>query len=534
MSSTRRVKQGMRREQNGWASAPEFEDLRGLNGTAVAMKAELFDDPKTKELLYFLQGVSLQPGGLKRIARELLEMFPERIGSATMIKIGCKPGKKLTQEQRDDIEEELHFTDTTRMLLLRADEPDVREHCQKSAEEFIAECRERAENGLESFIERICCDPSIAPVSEEKAREHYQKAARNVVEETDTWGRPKMLYVENAEVCYFHDLPGALHEYKQRYQEKLRAYFVETSIGRVVFDGLEYALERGAAFIEGNSGFGKTTALEAWCNMHAGRARLVKLKGITHRTGFFRELARACGVAQGVGLSPGKIQLRVEHFLQRSKLMLVIDEGQYLMPPGNRVYTPPELINWLMTACFNEGIPYAISATAEFRKRRAIVEKNTTWQSEQLRRRLGRFFPLPDKPTKEDLLRVAEKRLPGQSRSAVELVAGYAMASGGYFQAITDAIEDAKLIARRDGREKLTFADLKTAIMDWRSPSDSALQRVFEEKPKTRRTGRPPFVQDAAPVESAEPENDRLKERLNDRCAPFKEPVRQEISLAAG
>ena len=71
----------MRRKQNGWASATEFGELRGLSGTAVALKAELIDGPKTKELLYFLQGISLLPGGLRRIVAELLDMFPERLGT---------------------------------------------------------------------------------------------------------------------------------------------------------------------------------------------------------------------------------------------------------------------------------------------------------------------------------------------------------------------------------------------------------------------------------------------------------------------
>jgi len=57
--STRRVAIGSRRVQNGWASAPEFDDLRGINGTAVAFKAKLLDDPQKEELLYFLQALSL-------------------------------------------------------------------------------------------------------------------------------------------------------------------------------------------------------------------------------------------------------------------------------------------------------------------------------------------------------------------------------------------------------------------------------------------------------------------------------------------
>jgi len=48
-------------------------------------------------------------------------------------------------------------------------------------------------------------------------------------------------------------------------------------------------------------------------------------------------------------------------------------------------------------------------------------------------------------------------------------------------------ISEAQLIARRAGRDKITFKDLRAAIHDWRAPSDAALQRVFDTKPEGRR-----------------------------------------------
>jgi len=64
--STRRVKQGEQRRQNGWASAPEFDVLRGVNGTAVALKAALQDDPKVREVLYALQSLIYAPKLFRR------------------------------------------------------------------------------------------------------------------------------------------------------------------------------------------------------------------------------------------------------------------------------------------------------------------------------------------------------------------------------------------------------------------------------------------------------------------------------------
>jgi AAA domain len=529
VSSTRRVQPGARRTQNGWASALEFDELRGLNGSAVAFKAALLDDPKKQKLLYFLQALSLHEGGIKRIARELLEMFPERIGTPTMLKIGCRPGKRLTQHERDKIAEELHERDTdcTWALLSSRDNPE-REHCQSTANDFCNECRNLAESNLDRFIERLCCDPKLAVTDDQGEKHLYGKIVRIVLEDAGR-GEECNGDFETAGLHYFQDVLGALFEYQRRCEKQMRENFVETSIGSVVFEAMDYALETGrSALIEGDSGIGKTTALEAWCKIHSGQARLVKLKGITHRTGFFREVGRALGVAHGTGLSPGKVQIRVEQFLRRTKILLAIDEGQYLFPPGNRVYTPPELINWLMTACYNEGVPFVISATSEFKARRAIIERNTTWQSEQLRRRIRRFFALPSVPTKDDLRRVACKLLPDVSREAIDYVVGYSLASKGFFQAITNAIEDAKLIASRAGRTEIKFSDLKAAIQDWRSPSDAALQRIFENQPKGRRRSGQTTGTDVETVSA--PVLQPVEEPLNRLSRPVNSADRRELS----
>ena len=488
MSLTRHVQPGGRRTQNGWASSLEFEELRGLNGNAVAFKAALLDEPKKQQLLYFLQALSLRDGGIKRIARELIEMFPERIGTPTMIKIGCRPGKRLTQDERDKIAEELHERDTdgTWAILNRHDDPE-REHCQSTAADFCDECQSLSQGNLDRFIDRLCRDPKLAVTDDESEERLYEERVQPVLVEEDRQEEFRGVY-EAARLYYFQDALDALFEYKRRHEQQVREKIVETSIGRVVFEALDYALETGSsALVEGDSRIGKTTAIKAWTGIHLGQARHIQLKGITHRTGFFREVARAFGIARGGGSSSSKIQTRVEQFLQRTKMMLIIDEGQYLLPSGNRVYAPPELINWLDTACFNEGVPFVISATSEFRDRRAIVEKCTTWSSEQLRGRIRRSFVLPAVPTKEDLRRVACKLLPDVSREAIDYVVGYSLVSKGFFQAITNAIEDAHLIATRAGRAEIKFSDLKAAIQDWRSPSDAALQRVFENQPKGRR-----------------------------------------------
>lgn len=527
--NTRRVQSGERRRQNGWASASEYDVLRGLNGTAVAFKAALQDDPKARELLYALQAFSLREGGLKRITRELVEMYPERVGTPTMLKIGCKPGKRLTRQQAADIKAELYGLKWDSRDLLDYRLPDFDEEPKpepepsaSDAQEFCEECQSRCEHHLPQFIEELCCDPKMEVTLERDARPRYRgivgiilKDARDNLEDNPRLARERpdlAAAVESKndfrvpEVSYFRDVLGALYDYQRRQIEQARASYAATSIGNIVFEAADYALETGrSALVEGNSGFGKSTALKAWCEMHPGQVRYLQLPGIMDATVFFKRLAKVCGVANGTGLSAGKIQARVEDFLQRSKLLLVIDEGQYLFPGGKRITSHPKFINWLQTSCYNEGVPFLISATKEFTLRRQVVESQTAWSSEQLRRRIRKVFPLPDAPTEADLQIVARKLLPGLGKAAVDYVVSYAQVSRGYFQTITDAIEDAQLIARRAGRAEFTAKDLLTAVKEWRAPSDAALQRVFTAKAEGRRRV-PATVPATAEITPDEPE----------------------------
>lgn len=528
MSSTRRVKPGERRSQNGWASAVEFEELRGLNGNRVADKvallAGLSDEEKKARLLFFLQALSLREGGTRRIARELLEMFPQRIGTPTMVEIGCRPGKRLTQAERDTIDEELHYAYSRAIDQVFGTKPAEVRHCKTTADEFYAECLEQLESNLDQFIERLCCDPRLAVTQDKDEEFQYGKLLRIIFEGTERESEGRS--TEIAKLKHFQEILPTLFEYQERMENVVRESFVETSVGCTVFEALDYALETGrSVLIEGNSGIGKTTAIKAWCQIHSCRARHVQLKGITHRTGFFQEVSRALGVGRGGTTSASKIQTRIEQFLRRTKIMLVIDEGQYLLPPGNRVGTPPELINWLNTACYNEGVPFVISATSEFSDRRAIVEKNTTWQSEQLRRRIRRYFALPSCPTDDDLQKVARKLLPRANPAMLDYVVGYAVSSKGFFQAITNAIEDAHLIASKAGRDEIKFSDMRAAIVDWRSPSDAALGRVFAAKPEPRRRRQSVGVEPQMETDSMD-----VKEPLNRLSGPINPPVHREIS----
>src|SRR5260370_156844 len=62
--------------------SPEYTELRGIPGTAVGAKAQLYTDPRKRSLLFFLQALSLKHGGLPKVAHDLIAAFPERTGGS--------------------------------------------------------------------------------------------------------------------------------------------------------------------------------------------------------------------------------------------------------------------------------------------------------------------------------------------------------------------------------------------------------------------------------------------------------------------
>src|SRR5664280_3546481 len=77
--STRRQETPGPLSQNRYMSSPEFAELHGVSGMAVSARAAILLHASKRNLIWFIQGLSLADGGLKRFARELVEMFPKRL-----------------------------------------------------------------------------------------------------------------------------------------------------------------------------------------------------------------------------------------------------------------------------------------------------------------------------------------------------------------------------------------------------------------------------------------------------------------------
>jgi hypothetical protein len=86
-------------------------------------------------------------------------------------------------------------------------------------------------------------------------------------------------------------------------------------------------------------------------------------------------------------------------------------------------------------------------------------------------------------------------------RNFIRLVVGYALTCKMPFPAVSDTIEEARYQARKNGRTQIVAVDLRHALLDFRIPSDAALQRAFES-PEKRRIASPSGLE--APARAAQ------------------------------
>src|SRR6266699_4144017 len=153
------------------------------------------------------------------------------------------------------------------------------------------------------------------------------------------------------------------------------------------------------------------------------------------------------------------MQIKVEEFFRKTRLMLVIDEAHYLFPRLQQRESSPALVDWVNTALVNHNVPVALICTDQFAKLKTRVEKRTGWTSEQLEHRIKRYKRLPSTPTKEDLEAVAAKLLaiewnareekwnlpgPAPNRAFIKMIVGYALTSKLRLPGVAAAVEEAR------------------------------------------------------------------------------------------
>ena len=423
------------------------------------------DDAEDRQLVYFLQSLSQAEGGIEKVAADLLDAFPERIGTASMHRFGMKPGQVYSASQVRAIRREIDTGDNPRFRWpLRGDRKE------RGMEEFLNDFVEVAQDTA----------PECYPV--EDFTGHCQNAARGLAGHLEEFCLNPAVKMQAGWPWYFPALFESLREYQTVFVEKARSGTVVTEIGAQIYDTLDYALESQClVFIEGLARMGKTFAAKAWCRERPGRARYVQVPSTNDDVGFFRAIAKALGLSCGSSWKTVQLRQRIEDVLQTCDLALVLDEAHYLWPVSDCRHAMPNRINWVMTALVNHGVPVALVTTPQFIATQKVVEKRTHWTSEQFTGRIGHYLPLPKSLGEEDLAKVAKTLLPNGDAKSIEILVRYAQSSAKYLAGIETAVRRARYLTKKDKRDTASRADIKRAIKEAVIPSDSALAKALAE-----------------------------------------------------
>lgn len=491
--NTRHAESSGQLNQGRYMSDPLFVEARGLHGHLVAEKARLMVSAAGRELLFFLQAASMQPGGLAKVGNEVLEMFPDRLGTPTMHELGMKPGAVYRGKILRDIKRERDEIDALFVLKNNAGEFDGDDH-KATVEETVSICRSNYLATVERFLSDLCLDPELrfTVPGEEKHAELVGFYEGSLLEENKS--TRSRFSTENAEgkIKTFRGIIPALFEYKKREEAKAISKLADTNISRSVFSTLDFAMRtRGMVLIEGNARIGKTTAAAAWCSAHTGRARFVSLVDAPDEGGFYRAIARSLGLPCTYTRKVNEMRDRANDMLKKSGIMLVLDEAHYLFPQHSRSVSIPHRINWIMTALCNQGVPVALVTTPQFVRCQRNIEKKTGWTSEQFRGRLKRFVSLPTDLPQDELESVARFHLPKASTATIRLLAGHAKATTTSVSGIVNAIDSARYEAEQRGSDSVTFEDVERAIASIVIPSDQAMTIAYsaDNRPAVGRRG---------------------------------------------
>ena len=461
MSSTRYAPQGDEQRDERFASSPLL--CRPLKMGDVIRRCETLADPRHIELALFIQYFSGLPGGIEKLCEKFFAAFRSRIGTPAMHRFGIKPGGIYGREAVRLIIEGEFFNSEFRTRdgmpvfsateLLdsveipssgREDRPGASAPSQRPVSKFVDECRNHCLSALPGRLRLFCIDP-----------------ARSV-----DW-----LVLDT-----FQDVLSALIEYMDIWEQECFANLVVTRIGGKVLEALNYSeSQRCVALVEGFARTGKTFVAKKWCEARPGKRRFVSLTEARSDKEFFREIALAIGAASSYGLKATELRERVNDILRQGHFALVVDEAHFLWPVQNLRDSIPRRMEWLRTSLANHNVPVVMIATHQFSKVQQLIEKKTTWSSEQLTGRIAFSAKLQDRLEENDIRSVAKYHLPEAEERSIEFLVQYVIASKKYLASIDHGVKAARHQAAKSGRTNVTHSDVIEGFKNTVLPSDQAL-----------------------------------------------------------
>jgi len=412
--------------------AHRLEDIRSFRNPELFRQFKSFS--RMEELLWFLQGLSWELGA-EQIAAMVIQAYPDRIATRRMQGL---QGRKLTLAQRISIWTEMDMrarptlidpetgepfgfkNDYERPVALTADSEEklsiATEHMD--LDYFRGACRDFAAQKLPDLLVRLCidCEQEFTPSATSKFPD-------------DFW--------------FFPGLIESLFQFMDLWAKEREGEVVMTVVTKKIYSIMDKTLRTGIwAMIRGNSRFGKTESIKAFCRKSPGLARLIELPESNSFAEFLWAVANALGISPPSSSNVQRLRDLIANVLRQSKLLLIFDEGHFLIPRTYTRRTSPPRLDWIRRQVFDKGHPVVVCVTPQWFDDEksgdaSKFERVTHYVMQQVTGRWVTFI-LPDKLPESDLIALVKHYLPEIPDHADQLeIASYALASDNYIQAIS-------------------------------------------------------------------------------------------------
>ncbi len=415
-------------------------------------------EPRLREVLFYIQWRSFQPGGLMALAQDLLRDFPERVRTRTMAASTAGPGGRFAFAACIRILDEFPLWG----------EPYGSKDLSQAADVLLCSLRGRRPNDGEvrqaEREQRAVADEIRAKLTDEWLTQHVRKiASERLPAFLFELCTSKGLAFPDHEVdwpgaaasrlCwYFQGLTEALVLHIEAHARRTIAGLALTSITARILDEIESSREcKELLVVAGDSSWGKSETVEAAAKAWPGRCRLLTAPAGDGLNTLVECAAKALGMNFRPGASPSQLGRRIEDVVARCGLQILVDEGHFLVPQGLTRNTQPKRLNWFRQAVVDKHVACVLFVTPQdYKTWFDNFVRVTGWNALQWRSRAP-MIRLPD-PTLEDIQIVVEFYLPELTTQDREKLKRRAQHADGFLRAVKRVALKAAHLAGKSGK----------------------------------------------------------------------------------
>lgn len=469
-----------------------------INAETLAIKlqdaefaTEVAEHPRRRELLWFIQWKSWQPGGLVAMVQQIVTDYSERLGTAAMLR--CQPAQagkwtlkdclsvwKEAQQRllssrawlgRGFVEWiELHVDDTAPALA----QEDNSEEMQRlitalriSARESKARDIDLAQDGklLSDGLEKFNCAFFIDRCRE-RILNHLPGFFASLCGDKDRSFAYHSFDGGFKELNEFADLYAVLFDYMDRQAAERMKALGKNRVTEMVFRRLDYSQSaKYPVIILGDARIGKTKSVSTWCNMRPGLARLVTVPDANREWEFFAAHADALGIPYDAKTGARTLKRTVEFAMRESGLFFIYDEFHFAIPTRYSRNTAPPRLNWIRSQVIDRGLGCAFFATRQTYN--TTMEKYVSATQFQMEQWIGRIAPpliLPAELDHCEMLEAAKALFPGMDADYLALIVERCVQKESGFRYLKPVASYAQWLARQAGREQPDLEDVDGAL----------------------------------------------------------------------